>query len=185
MAAQNKSPATYRDLEDLPPGIKGENIEGTLYTQPRPSPRHKRVGSLIYRRLFDTYDCGAGGPGRWWLLLEPGIEQPGSPEFSPDVAGWRKERLPELPAKFTTIPDWICEVLSPSNRQYDLSVKRPFYARSGLPFLWFIDVDARTLMVHRLVDGKWLELGVWAEDALVRAPPFEEVELSLGELWTK
>src|SRR5690606_15372551 len=98
----------------------------------------------------------------WWILAEPGIEVERSPEFSPDVAGWRRERMPTLPANdaIRVVPDWACEILSPRARSYDLLVKRPFYADIGIGHLWYVDPDARTLTVSRLLDGRWLEIGV-------------------------
>jgi Uma2 family endonuclease len=178
-------PATMADLEALPEHVKGEIIDGVLYTSPRPRAPHADLELALGSNLRDPFGRGRGGPGGWWILPEPGIEVPGSPEFSPDLAGWRKERLPELPSdrSITVVPDWICEILSPSTRTYDQRVKRPFYARIGVAFLWFIDVEARTLTVSKLVDGRWLELGVHGEEDRVRAEPFDAIELAVGEWW--
>jgi len=117
--------------------------------------------------------------------VEPGIEVAGSPEFSPDLAGWRSERFvaPAERERIHLVPDWVCEVLSPSNRGYGVRVKRPFYARIGVAWLWFVDPEARTLVVSRLADGHWLEVLVAGETDRVRAAPFEAVELALGEWW--
>lgn len=184
MSVSRREPATRADLETLPEHIKGEIIDGVLYTQPRPRPRHALVEGAIAADLENPFRRGRGGPGGWWILPEPGIELPGSPEFSPDVAGWRLDRLPALPdGPITVVPDWVCEILSPTNRGYDHRIKRPFYARIGVPHLWFVDVDARTLTVSQLVGGRWSELGVYGEDDRVRAQPFDAVELSLGEWW--
>ncbi len=179
-----RPPATMADLAALPPNVKGEIIEGTLYTQPRPRSRHQGAVALIGVSVFDPYGRGRGGPGGWWILPEPGIEQPGSPEFSPDVAGWRKERMPELPEEaIRVVPDWACEVLSPGTRAYDLRIKKPFYARIGVQHIWYVDLESRLLTVSRLHEGGWLELGVYGEDDVVVAEPFGEVELPLAELW--
>jgi len=163
----------------------GEIIEGVLYTFPRPRAAHANVETSIAGDIQYPFQRGRGGPGGWWILIEPGIELPGSPEVVPDVAGWRKQRLPELPLDrpIDVVPDWVCEVLSPTTRAYDLRVKRPFYARIGVPYIWFIDFDARTLMVSKLVEGRWLELGVYGESDKVRAEPFDAVEIDLGEWW--
>lgn len=83
-------PATAEDLERLPPHLKGEIIEGVLYTQPRPRARHANVETSLVSDLHGPFQRGRGGPGGWWILAGPGIEVPGSPEFSPDVAGWRR-----------------------------------------------------------------------------------------------
>ncbi|MEW5849238.1 MAG: Uma2 family endonuclease [Myxococcota bacterium] len=81
------------------------------------------------------------------------------------------------------VPDWICEVLSPSNSSYDRKIKFPFYARVGVPWLWVIDPRARTLEVKRLLNGAWMDSAVFAEEQLVRAEPFGAVEFPLSALW--
>jgi Uma2 family endonuclease len=178
-------PATYADLEALPANVKGEIIEGELYVQPRPRPKHQWVGSVIGGNLMGPYAHGHGGPGGWWILDEPGIELPRSPEVAPDVAGWRRERMPALPEdrSIQVVPDWICEVLSPTTRAYDHLKKRPYYARIGVAWLWYVDADARTVTVSRLVDGSWLEVAVHGESERVRLEPFTAVELDLSLWW--
>ena len=179
-------PATYADLEALPEGVKGEIIDGALYVQPRPRAAHARAEATIISDLQGPYDRGRGGPGGWWILPKPGIELPGSPEFSPDIAGWRRENLPELPGDRSSavVPDWICEILSPRTRGYELLKKRPFYARSGVGFLWYVDVEARTVTVSRLASGAWVEIAVHGEDERVRLEPFPDAEMDLALWWS-
>jgi Uma2 family endonuclease len=184
-----KRPATMADLEALPDNVKGEIIDGVLYTQPRPLPRHARVEYLLGGKLLDPFDHGRGGPGGWWILPEPGITLPGSPEFSPDLAGWRHNRLPVLPEdrNIDVAPDWICEILSPSTRGYDQRIKRPFYARIGVGYLWYVDLESHSLTVSQLQPrepgGLWVDLGVYREDDVIRAAPFDAIEIALGEWW--
>lgn len=180
-------PATYADLVALPDNVKGEILNGVLYTQPKPRPRHMRIAGAAFVDLTMRFDrTGRGGPGGWWIVIEPGIELRGSPEFSPDVAGWRRTRMPHLPRggkQFNIVPDWVCEVLSASNRRYDLTIKRKFYAEIGVEHLWYLDPEHRTLTVSRLHEGRWLELGVFADDDKIRAEPFDMGELELGDWW--
>lgn len=176
-------PATMADLEALPPTWRGEIIEGTLYAFPRPRFAHARAEGGIHGDLYGPFDRGREGPGGWWILIEPGIEVTRSPEFSPDVAGWRRERMPKPPRKgepIRVVPDWISEVLSPSTRGYDNIVKKRFYAEIGVPHLWYVDPEARTLAVTKLIDGKWLELGTYGADERVRAEPFDVIEIDLA-----
>jgi Uma2 family endonuclease len=185
MAAQAfPRPATMADLEALPGNVKGEILDGVLYVHPRPRSRHQdRIGDLGHD-LRGPFQRGRGGPGGWWILPEPGLELPGSPEVSPDLAGWRRERMPALPeGPLTVVPDWVCEILSPSTRAYDVRIKRAFYARAGVRWLWYVDLDARTVAVSRLEDGRWSELGVFGEDDRMRAEPFDAIEIALGEWW--
>lgn len=183
--ARKLEPATIADLEALPPNVKGEIIDGVLYTHARPRARHQALIGHLDRGLGGSFQEGGGRPGGWWILVEPGIEVMGSPEFSPDLAGWRVERMAELPqdTSIQVVPDWVCEVLSPSTRSYDLRTKRAFYARIGVKYLWYVDMDERSLTVSRLYEGKWLELGVYGEDDKVRAEPFEAVELEMEAWW--
>ena len=183
------TPATRADLEALPETIKGEIIDGVLYTQPRPRARHQRIIALVDHGLLGPYDLhggGNGGPGGWWILPEPGIEVPGSPEFSPDLAGWRRERMPELPEDdaIRVVPDWICEIYTPRIRRYTLETKRPFYAKIGVPWLWLVDLDAQTFTISHLHEGKWLEHGLFVGDHRVAAEPFEAVELDVSLWWS-
>ncbi|MCK8498780.1 Uma2 family endonuclease [Myxococcus fulvus] len=176
--------ATLADIEALPEGVVGEIIEGTLYVHAQPRAGHMDTLGGLFAALRGPFQQGRGGPGGWWIQVEPGIRLDGSPEFIPDVAGWRKDRVARIPAgSWLVAPDWACEVLSPSTRAYDLRIKRPFYARIGIKHLWFIDLDARTLLVSELRDGQWVEVGTYCDDDIVRVPPFEDLELRLDELW--
>jgi len=176
---------TVADLDALPPGIKGEIIEGVLYTMARPRAPHQRAVARVGNELTGPFDDGVDGPGGWWLLIELGVQLPGTPEISPDIAGWRRERLADLPSDtpITIVPDWVCEVLSPTTRRHDLPVKKPYYAKIGVEHHWVIDLDARTVAAYRLERGLWVELGVYGDDRAARIPPFSEVPLDVASWW--
>jgi Uma2 family endonuclease len=183
-ARKLQGPATLTDLEALPETLVGEIIDGTLYAHARPRPDHSDLEGALIEELRGPFQRGRGGPGGWWIVVEPGIQLEGSPEFNPDLAGWRRERVSSLPTdRWTVVPDWACEILSPSTRAYDQRIKRPFYARIGIRHLWFADLDARTLTVSELRNGLWVELGVYGEDEIIRAAPFDAIDLKLGEIW--
>ena len=178
--------ATRADLEALPESVVGELIAGVLHTFPRPRPRHARAASGLGGDLVGPYDRGRGGPGGWWILDEPGVALAALDieEIVPDLGGWRRERLPALPeGSITLAPDWVCEVLSPTTRAHDLKRKRPLYAQAGVGWMWIVDADARTLTASRLHDGRWLELGSWSDDDVVRIEPFDAVAIHLADLW--
>jgi len=176
---------TIDDLDALPSGVKGEIIEGVLYTMTRPRGAHQRVMRFVAGRVGDPFDDGRGGPGGWWILPEPGIELANTPEISPDLAGWRRERLSTLPEDepIRVVPDWVCEILSPSTRRHDLLIKKPYYARVGVSHHWIVDRDARTVTVYRLESGRWLELGVFGDDREARMEPFDAVPIDVASFW--
>ncbi|HAO32593.1 MAG TPA: Uma2 family endonuclease [Candidatus Competibacter sp.] len=185
MSAPARQFATYEDLFDLPEHVVGEIIHGQLIAHPRPAPKHVVASSAIGDELVGPFQKGRGGPGGWWVLDEPELHL-GSHILVPDLAGWRRERMPALPetAYFTLPPDWICEVLSSSTARVDRAVKMPIYAAQGIPFLWLIDPDLHTLEVFVLSEGRWSLERVCQESDPVSAPPFEAVTFALSDLWT-
>ena len=177
-------PATRAELDELPDDVEGEIIKGRLHVMPKPRPRHVNIAGLIGMLVGPPFQLGVNGPGGWWILVEPGIELPEAAEIGPDVAGWRRERLPELPENpISVVPDWVCEVLSPTTRRHDMSVKRPFYAKVGVRWMWIVDPEPQLLTVSRLYDGRWSEMATFAGEVRVRAEPFEGVELDLSTWW--
>ncbi len=179
--------ALYAELEALPPNVVGEILGGELYASPRPRPRHSRATVRLSTALgpFDR-DPGEEGPGGWVLLGEPELHL-GGEVLVPDLAGWRRERMPELPEEvgITLAPDWVCEVLSPSTVAIDRGRKMGSYAREGVRHLWLVDPGVQSLEVYRLENGRWSLLGTHLGEVTVHAEPFEALGLELGRLWRR
>jgi Uma2 family endonuclease len=186
MSQSPKRRATYEDLLAVPEPLVAEIIDGELVTQPRPASAHARATSRLGGSLMNPFDRGKGGPGGWILLDEPELHLHGD-VLVPDIAGWRRTRMPEMPhaAAFELPPDWICETLSPSTAAIDRAGKLPIYAREKVGHAWFVDPLARTLEVFRLEGERWTLLGAWRDAARVRAEPFDELELELEALWER
>ena len=186
------NPATYADLEAVPPHLVAEILGGQLVTHPRPAPRHARASSRLGALLGSAFDFGDVGPGGWVILDEPELHL-GSDVAVPDLAGWRIERMPELPdtAFFSLPPDWVCEVISPATERYDRGAKRDIYARHGVGHLWLLDPIAQVLETFALRDGLWVVLATHISQsesqseaaARVAVPPFDAVPIDLQRLW--
>lgn len=177
--------ASYDDVLNAPPDMVAELIAGELHLQPRPWRRHAGAASVLGMDLGGVFQRGRGGPGGWVFYDEPELHL-GRDVLVPDLAAWRKERSPTSPDNelyFVVVPDWVCEVLSPSTARKDRRLKMAIYARERVRHSWLVDPDARTLEVYRLEGDKWLQLSVHAEDERVRAEPFDAVELEVGALW--
>lgn len=176
--------ATYADIEALPEHIVGELLDGELFTMPRPALRHASVTSALGMELGSPFQRGRGGPGGWWIFDEPELHL-GDDVLVPDLAGWRRERMPTIPDApwFPVAPDWVCEVASPSTARFDRVRKMPRYASATVPFLWLVDPAARTIEAYRLEQGRWLLLGAHGEDALARIEPFDAIELAVPTLF--
>ncbi len=179
-------PTLYEHLEALPEGVTGEIIDGQLYAHPRPSLRHGLAASSLVDELVGPFQKGRGGPGGWWIIAEPELHFIHNIEVDvPDLAGWRRERMPLLPEghRCTVVPNWVCEILSPSTASIDREVKMPIYARFGVASAWLIDPRARTLDAYTLAAGTWREIGRFAGSEQVSVAPFDAVTIDLGDLW--
>jgi Uma2 family endonuclease len=176
--------ATYEDVLRAPEHKVAEIVDGVLHLSPRPASRHFAAASALGEELGPPFKRGRGGPGGWIIADEPELHL-GSDILVPDLAGWRRERLPKWPdaAYVTLAPDWICEVLSPSTSRLDRADKLPVYAREQVRHAWLVDPVARTLEVLRLESARWLIIATYAGDAHIRAEPFDAIELELGLLW--
>ena len=176
--------ATYQDVLDTPAHRVAEIVDGTLYTHPRPAMPHVLASSALGNDLGNPFQFGRGGPGGWWIIDEPELHL-GEDILVPDLAGWRRERMPDYPetAYVTLPPDWVCEVLSASTRRLDLQEKRPVYAREGVGHLWLVDPADRTLDAFELHEGQWLLIASAKDDDPVNIRPFDAITFSLGDLW--
>ncbi|WNG16455.1 Uma2 family endonuclease [Cystobacter fuscus] len=184
---KSRRAATYEDIEALPVGWVGEILEDELVASPRPALPHARVGLALSALLGMAFDLGQPETrGGWWLLYEPELHLGGN-VLVPDLAGWRRERVP-VPsfkdAPFATIaPDWVCEILSPASVSIDRERKLPFYHREGVGHVWLVDPPTQTLEIHRRRARGWRLIARHTGDQEVFAEPFDALALRLGALW--
>ena len=186
MNAILQSLSPLQRLLRLPDTLVGELIDGELHTQPRPSGAHGLAETALGALLHPPFHRGKGGPGGWWIIVEPEVHLKRDEEIVvPDLAGWRRERMPALPEdhRFEVVPDWVCEIISPTTAKKDRVVKLPLYGRYGVCHVWLVDPLARTLEVLELREGVWAVVGLFQEEDLVTAPPFAEAPFDLSELW--
>jgi Uma2 family endonuclease len=178
--------ATYEDLLKVPDILIAEIIDGELITSPRPAFPHARAASAMTQDLgpFDRRPGSPGGPGGWWILFEPELHL-GPDVLVPDLAGWRRERMPVLEnVPYTELaPDWICEVVSPSTGRVDRVRKMPVYAREQVRHVWLVDPLQRTLEVYRLEGPLWVLVSTHDGKEPVRAEPFAAIALDINRWW--
>ncbi len=180
---ESPAKATYQDVLDAPPHMVAEIIEGQLHLMTRPSNLHAQAWKVLTKKIDDPFDAG-DDPGGWKILQEPELHL-SEDVVVPDIAGWRApwEEIEPLSHYITVVPDWVCEVLSPSTRRIDLGPKRAIFADHGVGHLWFLDPIARTLDAYALKDGDWASVGSASDQDMVCLPPFDAISFSLGDLW--
>lgn len=176
--------ATYEDVLRAPRHLVAEVIGGELHLQPGPAQPHAAAASALGEELGPPFKRGRGGPGGWILLDAPELHL-AADILVPDLAGWRRERLPVLTKAphFTLAPDWACEVLSRTTAKADRAEKLPVYAREQIRHVWLVDPILRTLEVLELEGAHFRILAVHRDDDRVRAVPFDAIELDLSILW--
>jgi Uma2 family endonuclease len=177
-----KKGATYDDLREVPDHFVAEMFDGELYASPRPAVPHAHAASVLGTQVGGPFH--RSGPGGWVILDEPELHFRND-VLVPDLAGWRRARMPRAPADafITLAPDWICEVLSESTETLDRGKKLRIYAHEGVAHAWLVDPLAHTLEVLSLDAGRWTQLGRYEGEARVRAAPFDAIELELAALW--
>ena len=185
-------PAVEAAFDAVPPEQIAEIIDGELHVQARPGRRHARSASRLIGDLGAPFDRGRGGPGGWVILIEPELHLGPRPDkLVPDLAGWRRERLPDALGEeaddghFDLAPDWVCEVISASTERVDRVKKMRIYRRERVGHVWLLNPHAQTLESYRLDGERWTLLDTFEGDARVRAEPFEAIELELAALWER
>jgi len=182
-----KRRAVYEEFLKVPEWKVAEIIDGELIVTPRPATPHAHAGGAVHLDIGSAFGGPPGTPerpGGWWILFEPELHL-ADDVLVPDFAGWRRDRLPVLPAAafVPQVPDWVCEVLSPSTGKIDRTRKMRIYAHEKIGHLWLVDPLARTLEVYRLEDGTWVVVDNFGDDDRVRAEPFAAIEVALERWW--
>ncbi len=175
--------AIYADLERLPENVVGEIIDGELHAHPRPSPRHALAASAIGGLIGNRYHWGRDSGG-WWILDEPELRF-GENVVVPDIAGWRRETLPQLPEsnQFTIRPDWVCEVLSPSTVMLDRNRKLPLYASEGVGHVWLIDPASQAVEIYATSNSHTEPAMTVVGKVILNAPPFDNTGIDLSKVF--
>lgn len=177
--------ATAADLAALPDEKRAEVVRGAIVEKAAPSFEHGDAQSAIAELLKGPFQRGRGGPGGWWIGTEVEVELEAHEVYLPDVAGWRRERVPERPRgrPIRVRPDWVCEVLSVSNADVDLGPKLFAYHRVGVGHYWIVDPEHETLSVFRHTSEGYVVALSAGRGETVKAEPFEAVEIRVAELF--
>lgn len=187
-ASRTPTRATVADLLAIPEDQRyHEIIGGELVRKATPSGEHGGTQAALTGVLFDPFNRRPGGrrPGGWWFLTEVEVELEPGEVYRPDVLGFRRERVPERPTgnPLRVRPDWVCEVLSPTNARHDTVRKMRVYHRCEIPHYWILDPREETLAVHRWTREGYLTALLAERGERVRAEPFGAIELSVGVLF--
>lgn len=185
MTASARRLATYAELCALPEGTRAQLIAGEIRVEPAPLPEHQ--ASLLYLAsdIMNAFQRGRGGPGGWWILPDVDVAFGAHDVLRPDVTGWRRERVGQLPVErpVASLPDWVCEILSPSTAALDRGKKRDVYCAAGVPWYWQVDIRNRTITVLRLTTEGYVDHQTAGDEGSANLAPFDVVALELAGLF--
>lgn len=188
MTSAAKRAATLEEFLAIPGSDRfHELVDGEIVRKADPSGEHgsSQSGVIGWIQWPFQRPPGRGGPGGWWFATEVEVLLATSDVVRPDIAGWRRESVPERPTGFPVEhrPDWICEVLSPSNASHDRVRKLGIYHRAEVPFYWIVDPREETLAVMQWSKPGYVTVLAARRGDTVRATPFEAIEIEVGTLF--
>ncbi len=186
-APRSQDLATFADLVALGDQMSAEIIHGMIVEKASPTMEHGRSQQSLGMFLSRRFDRRPGGrwPGGWWFGTEGDTEYERHQIFRHDVVGWRRDRVPECPRgrPVRIRPDWVCELLSPSNEKRDLVDKLRILHAAQVPHYWIANPEEKTLVIHRYHPEGYVIVLTALSGEVVRAEPFDGVDLRVGVLF--
>jgi len=189
MMQSARRPSTLDDFWAIPEGERfHELIAGQITPKPAPSGEHGGAQAGLVGAVCPPFQRSPGGPrnpGGWWIATEVEVLLDGTEVVRPDVLGWRRDHCAERPigTPVKQRPDWICEVVSPSNATNDTVTKLRLYHRSASPHYWIVDPRDATLTVMRWSPDGYVTLMRAERGESVRPEPFQQIEFAVGTLF--
>ena len=188
MSQSARRAATLDDLWAIPEAERfHELVAGQLIQKAAPTGEHGDAQAGVVGAVRSPFQRkpGGGGPGGWWIATEVEVLLTSGDVVRPDVLGWRREHCPERPTgtPVKVRPDWVCEVVSASNATDDTVKKLRLYHQVGVLHYWLADPRDATLTIMRWSPDGYVTLMRAERGEVVRAEPFEAIEIVVGTLF--
>lgn len=160
---------TLEDIFNLPDGQRAELIDGQIYMMSPPNRIHQKLSGELYAAIH-SHIRGKGGSCEVYAApFAVILNQDEDTYVEPDISViCDKEKLSDRGCEGA--PDMVIEIVSPSSRQMDYSIKNALYSQSGVREYWIVDPAKERTTVY------WYE-----EDAMPVISPFDQ-PLTVGIL---
>jgi Uma2 family endonuclease len=148
---------TYDEFKTFPDdGRRYELIDGEVFVFGSPTYLHQ----MLLLELATLFRAAVTLKNLGWVLMAPfEVKFLGDNAVQPDIIVVLRDRAGILfQSGIRGTPSVLLEILSPSNRTYDLTTKAKLYAEQGVPEYWIVDPFAETIAVHELRDGQYAAL---------------------------
>lgn len=141
---------TEEDYYNLPENVRAELIDGQLYYMAAPSRVHQEILGFLFNTIFNYINSQKGPckvyPAPFAVKL---FEDNNKTVVEPDISViCDPDKLTDQGC--TGAPDWIIEIVSPSNSSHDYIRKLNLYADAGVKEYWIVDPLSKKIFVYHL-----------------------------------
>ena len=177
---------TYDDYVKLPDdGKRYEIIDGELFVNPAPVPRHQLIVGNVYFALRGYLEARGGGT----VMLSPtDVLFADDRIVQPDVFVIMADRASIVGEKNVHgTPHLVVEVLSDGTRRYDEIQKRRLYESAGVEEYWVVDPEIELVKIYRLSGGKYV-LAVEIDTdhgGTITSPLLPDFALPIGDVFAE
>ena len=189
MIRLDKPLSTLEDLEKLPDDVRAELVDGEIGMMATSTP-HSLICTALTMEIGTHVKAKTDrqDPNGWVIIAEAWVYYDRYNAFVHDLAGFFRKDLPKSNDRgpLRVRPEWVCEVISPSNWSHDTQRKRLILEQHQVPYYWIVDPVRKTVQVFELKDKNEHYQIVYAADigdGRVKLPPFADLELDLTELF--
>jgi Uma2 family endonuclease len=161
-----------------------ELVNGEVIKRPMARSEHALAQAGLSGQFFPLW--GKGSSGGWWIMTEISVRYSEHHCPTHDLAGWRKERIPQRPnGVMDLLPDWVCEITSPGHERKDTITQLLRLQAFGVPHYWLISPEDKTLIAYALENNCYrvvfsAECDTENDCGKLRIPPFTDYALDLG-----
>ncbi len=171
---------TEEDYYALPEGRRAELIEGVFYDMASPSLTHQRILGELFVEIHNYIKRKNGScqafPAPFAVKLFNDDKTIVEPDISVICDG---NKLTEKGC--SGAPDWVIEIVSPSNSDHDYIKKLKLYIRAGVREYWIVNSETRTVAVYKLGEGNFVPESYSFSDN-ISVGIYEDFQIQLSSL---
>lgn len=169
---------TIDDIYALPDGERAELIDGNIYYMSPPNRKHQDYVGALYRKISDYIDLNKGSCKPYLAPFAVFLSENDKTYVEPDISViCDKNKLTDKGCNGA--PDWIIEIVSPSSKRMDYSIKLFKYRSSGVKEYWIVDSDKNRITVWNFEDDSMEEYSLADK---VKVNIYEDFEIDFSAI---
>lgn len=146
MALAQEKIYTIDDIYALPEGERAELIDGNIYYMAPPTRKHQDYIGILYRKISDYIESKNKSYKPYLAPFAVFLNESDKTYVEPDLSViYDKNKLTDKGCHGA--PDWIIEIVSPTSKKMDYSIKLFKYRSSGVREYWIVDSDKNRITV--------------------------------------